>query len=151
MKLIFLRMSVIILLIVCTVSCSSNESSDGSEIATDPTTSTTTTTTTTTTNTWVKLTVLNSAGVLKPNYKILMFATQPKANTALPQILKEVTTDKDGLGYFDLNEMITSSTSKTYYFEAFIKNGTDYNWESTSHFNCEILKGKMITSSIIVN
>ena len=62
-----------------------------------------------------------------------------------------VTTDANGLAYFDLNTMVTSTTPTTYYFEAFVQNGTGYTLKSVSHPTYNIAKGQMITSSIIVN
>jgi PBP1b-binding outer membrane lipoprotein LpoB len=119
--------------------------------STSTTNTTTTTTTTTTTNTWVKLTAVTTANVKKPNYVIMMFAEPVTSTTALPPILKQVTTDANGLAYFDLNSMITSSISTTYYFEAFIQNGSDYIWKSVTHYNTDLKKGSMSESSIIVN
>lgn len=118
----------------------------------ESTSSTTTTTTgTTTSDTWVKLTAINAAGEGQPNYIIMMFDQPVTSSSALPPILKQVTTDANGLAYFDLNSMITSSTPKRYYFEAFIKSGSDYVWKSVTNYSKDIAKGTMATSSIIVN
>ena len=106
----------------------------------------------TTTNTWVKLTAITSAGVNKPNYIIMMFDQPVTSSSALPPIKKQITTDANGLAYFDLNTMVTSTTPTTYYFEAFVSNGSGgYIWKSVSHPTYNIAKGQMITSSIIVN
>ncbi|MFC6268816.1 hypothetical protein [Frigoriflavimonas asaccharolytica] len=132
-----------ILALIFSVSCSSRDDSSSTEMSN--------TTTTVETNTWVKLTATTSANVNKSNYIIMMF-DQPVTNTAaLPPILKQVTTDANGLGYLDLNSIITSTTLKTYYFEAFVQNGSNYTLKSITHPTFNISKGKMITSSIIVN
>jgi hypothetical protein len=121
------------------------------EKKTSSSSTTTTTTTTTTTNTWVKLTATTTASVNKPNYIIMMFDQAVTSSSALPPILKQVTTDANGLAYFDLNSMITSTTPKTYYFEAFVQSGTSYTWKSVTHYNTNLAKGTMATSTIIVN
>jgi hypothetical protein len=140
MKTNFFKSTLFALLTILVISCSKNEDSSSSE------------TNTSTTTTWVKLTTLISAGIVKPNYKVIMFSTQPTTNTPLPTILKEVTTDANGLAYFDLNSMITSTTPTTYYFEAFISDGSGgYVWKSISHFNVSLIKGSIATSSILVN
>ncbi|MFT5753105.1 MAG: hypothetical protein ACI924_000313, partial [Flavobacterium sp.] len=107
MKTNLFRATLFALLTILVISCSKDEDSSSSE------------TNTSTTTTWVKLTTLISAGIVKPNYKVIMFSTQPTTNTPLPTILKEVTTDANGLAYFDLNSMITDTTPTTYYFESF--------------------------------
>jgi hypothetical protein len=142
MKTNFFKTLLFALLTILVISCSKDEDSSSSQ----------TNTSTSTTTTWVKLTTLTSAGVVKPNYKVMMFSTQPTTNTPLPTILKEVTTDANGLAYFDLNSMITSTTPTTYYFEAFISDGSGgYVWKSISHYNVSLIKGSIATSSILVN
>jgi hypothetical protein len=121
------------------------------EKKTSTTTTTTTNNTNTTTDTWVKLTATTSGNVNKPNYIIMMFDQPVTSASSLPTILKQVTTDANGLAYFDLNSMITSSTPKTYYFEAFVQSGTNYTWKSVTHYNTNLAKGTMATSTIIVN
>jgi hypothetical protein len=121
------------------------------EKKTSTTTTTTTNNTTTTTETWVKLTATTSANVKKAGYIIMMFDQPVTSSSALPPILKQVTTDANGLAYFDLNSMITSTIPTTYYFEAFLQNGTNYTWKSVTHYNTSLKKGTMATSSIIVN
>lgn len=115
------------------------------------TTSTSSTTTSTSSNTWVKLTVLDINGEVKPNYEVFMFESEPSKTSPLPPIIKEVTTDANGLAYFDLSSLVTGTNSKTYYFEAFYDNGTDYIWESITNYNVSISKGQMVTSSILVD
>jgi hypothetical protein len=130
-------------IVLSSFSCSRTDSSE---------TETMSNTTTATTNTWVKLTATTSTGVNKPNYIIMMFDQPVTTGNSLPPIKKQVTTDSNGLAYFDLNTIITSTTPKTYYFEAFISNGSGgYTWKSVSHYNVNLVKGTMSTSSIIVN
>ena len=142
MKTNIFKIFTLFFLIILSVSCSKDD-----EVSTEYTQNTSTTTT----NTWVKLTARTINGTVKPNYKITMFNVQPSTTAALPPILKEVTTDVNGLAYFDLNSMITSSIPSTYYFEAFIETPTGYQLKSITHFNTELVKGNMVTSSIIVN
>jgi hypothetical protein len=140
MKTNLFKATLFALLTILVISCSKDEDSSSSE------------TNTSTTTTWVKLTTLISAGIVKPNYKVIMFSTQPKTNTPLPTILKEVTTDANGLAYFDLNSMITDTTPTTYYFESFTTYlSVGYVWKSVSHFNVSLIKGSIVTSSILVN
>jgi hypothetical protein len=140
MKTNFFKSTLFALLTILVISCSKDEDSSSSE------------TNTSTTTTWVKLTTLISAGIVKPNYKVIMFSTQPTTNTPLPTILKEVTTDANGLAYFDLNSMITDTTPTTYYFESFTTYlSVGYVWKSVSHFNVSLIKGSIVTSSILVN
>jgi hypothetical protein len=81
----------------------------------------------------------------------MMFDQPYTSGTALPPIKKQVTTDANGLAYFDLNTMITNSTPTTYYFEAFLSNGTGvYTSKGISHYYVSISKGTMSTTSIIV-
>ena len=80
-----------------------------------------------------------------------MFDQPVTSANELPPIKKQITTDSNGLAYFDLTSMITSTTPTKYYFEAFVQNGTDYIWKSVSHYNVNLSKGTMATSSIIVN
>lgn len=62
-------------------------------------------------------------GSITQNYIIMMFDQPYTAGNALPPIKKQVTTDNNGLAYFDLKTMITCTTSTTYYFKAFLSNG----------------------------
>lgn len=142
MKTNFYKATLLALITIFTISCSKDENSSTTETGGGIST---------TTNTWVKLTAITSAGVKKPNYIIMMFDQPVTSTSALPPIKKQVTTDANGLGYFDLNTMITSPTPTTYYFEAFVQNGTSYTWKSISHYNVNLAKGTMATSSIIVN
>ena len=141
MKTNFLKVTLIALVTLISFSCSSDDSSSEETSGGSSTT----------TNTWVKLTAITSTGVKKPNYIIMMFDQPVTSSSALPPIKKQVTTDADGLAYFDLNTMITSTTPTTYYFEAFVQDGANYVWKSVSHPTYNIAKGQMITSSIIVN
>ena len=143
MKTNFFKATILVLFTIISVSCSKDDDSSTTETGGGSTT---------TTNTWVKLTATTSAGVVKPNYIIMMFDQPVTSTSALPPIKKQVTTDANGLAYFDLNTMITSTTPTTYYFEAFVSNGSGgYTWKSVSHYNANLSKGTMATSSIIVN
>ncbi|MBD3581549.1 hypothetical protein [Flavobacterium selenitireducens] len=136
------KVSILAFVSIFTMSCSSDDSSSSTETITEETSQT---------NTWVKLTATTSAGVNKPNYIIMMFDQPVTSTNDLPPIKKQITTDANGLAYFDLNSMITSTTPTKYYFEAFVQNGTGYIWKSVSHYNVNLSKGTMATSSIIVN
>jgi hypothetical protein len=117
----------------------------------DTTTNSTSTSSTTTTVTWAKITAITSSGTIKPNYIVMMF-DQPVTNTnALPPIIKQVTTDVNGLANFDLSTIVTSTTPKTYYFEAFVQSGSNYTMKSVSHPSSQFSKGSMYATSIIVN
>jgi hypothetical protein len=142
MKKIIFKATILLLVTILTISCSKDEDSSSTETGGGSST---------TTNTWVKLNAVTSEGVKKPNYIIMMFEQQVTSNSALPPIKKQITTDANGLAYFDLNTMVTTTTPTTYYFEAFIQNGTGFTWKSVSHPIYNIAKGQMITSSIIVN
>lgn len=142
MKTIFLKATILVLVTFFTISCSKDDDSSSTETGGGSST---------TTNTWVKLTAITSTGVNKPNYIIMMFDQPVTSSSALPPIKKQVTTDANGLAYFDLNSMVTSTIPKTYYFEAFVQNGTGYTWKSVSHYTVDLKKGTMATSSIIVN
>lgn len=141
MKTTMLKATVLALVTVMTFSCSKSSSS-----STDTGGSSTTTT-----NTWVKLTATNATGANKPNYIIMMFDQPVTSTTALPPIKKQVVTDANGLAYFDLNSMITTTTPTKYYFEAFVQSGANYIWKSVTHFDVDLAKGTMATSTIIVN
>ena len=143
MKTNFFKATILALVTIFTISCSKDDDSSSTETGGGSST---------TTNTWVKLTATTSAGVNKPNYIIMMFDQPVTSSSALPPIKKQITTDANGLAYFDLNTMVTSTTPTTYYFEAFVSNGSGgYIWKSVSHPTYNIAKGQMITSSIIVN
>jgi len=143
MKTKFFKATILALLTIFTISCSKDDDSISTETGGGSST---------TTNTWVKLTATTSTGVVKPNYIIMMFDQPVTSASALPPIKKQVTTDANGLAYFDLNSMITSTTPTTYYFEAFVSNGSGgYTWKSVTHYQTNLAKGTMATSSIIVN
>lgn len=141
MNFTMLKTSMLALITVITLSCSKSSSS-----STDTGGSSSTTT-----NTWVKLTATNSSGVNKPNYIIMMFDQPVTSTSALPPIKRQVTTDANGLAYFDLNAMITSTTPTKYYFEAFVQSGANYIWKSVTNYDVDLAKGTMATSTIIVN
>ena len=70
-----------------------------------------------------------------------MFDQPVTSASALPPIKKQVLTDANGMAYFDLNSIITSSSPTTYYFEAFTQTGANYEWKSVTHFNANLSKG----------
>ena len=143
MKTRFLKLSALVLVTICIIACSKEENSG--------ITNTTSNTSTTTTLTAVKLTVITQAGVVKPNYIVMMFDQPFSPTQVMPPILKQVSTDATGLAYFDLKTMITSSTPKTYYFEAFVEIPTGYELKSIIRFSTKLQKGVVVTSSIFVN
>ena len=143
MKTNFFKATILALVTIFTISCSKDDDSSSTETGGGSST---------TTNTWVKLTATTSAGVVKPNYIIMMFDQPVTSSSALPTIKKQVTTDANGLAYFDLNSIITSTTPTTYYFEAFVSNGSGgYTWKSVTHYQANLAKETMATNTIIVN
>ena len=79
MKTNFFKATILALVTIFTISCSRDDDSSSTETGGGSST---------TTNTWVKLTATTSAGVVKPNYIIMMF-DQPVTNaSALPPIKK---------------------------------------------------------------
>lgn len=143
MKTNFLKASILALVTIFTISCSKDDSSSSTD---------TNTSGGTTISTWVKFTVATPAGVVKPNYIIMMF-DQPFSPTAtLPPIIKQVTTDATGLANFDLNTIVTTSVTKKYYFEVFTQSGTSYTLKSTySRFDIDFVKGSHLTTTLLVN
>ena len=107
--------------------------------------------TTTTTENWVKLSVINAQGIVKPGLKVMMFREPVTMNSPLPAIIKTVVSDNSGLAFFDLNSFITTDIAVKYYFEAFRETNDGLIWESINHPSWNIIKGTMVTSSIIVN
>ena len=142
MKINFLKMSVVGIAAILTISCSKDEKTNSTE---------TTNTSVNITNTLAKITVLTAAGVTKPNYTVMMF-DQPFSTIApLPPILKQVTTDSNGLASFDLSTIVTNTTPKFYYFEAFVEIPTGYTLKTIPRFKTELVKGTSLTTSLLVN
>ncbi len=143
MKSNFLKVSILALVTIFTISCSKDESLSTTE---------TNTSIGTTVNTWAKFTVATPAGVFKPNYIVMMFETPFTPNTPLPTIIKQATSDVNGLAYLDLNTTITSTTLKKYYFEAFTLSGTTYTLKTNfSRFDSDLKKGSNLTTTLLVN
>lgn len=116
------------------------------------TTETSSSSSSSTSNTWVKMTAISATGTPKPNYIIMMFDQPFNPNNTQPlTAVKQATTDVNGLAYFDLSTIVTSTTPKKYYFEAFLSNGTNYSLKSVTHPSEDLSKGTMFTTSIIVN
>ncbi len=133
---------VVVLVALFTLSCSKEETTNPSQSSSS----------TTVINTWAKFTVITSAGVTKPNYIVMMFDQPFSTNAPMPTIIKQVTTDANGLAYFDLNTLITSTTPKKYYFEAFVQSGTSYVLKTNfSRYSSDLSKGQMLTTSLLVN
>ncbi len=143
MKANFLKASILALVTILTFSCSKDESSSTTETGGSSSS---------TTSTWAKFTVITPAGVVKPNYIVMMF-DQPFSTTApMPTIIKQVTTDANGLANFDLNTIVTSTVTKKYYFEAFVQSGTSYVLKTNySRFDSDFVKGSHLTTSLLVN
>jgi hypothetical protein len=143
MKANFLKASFLVFVTIFTISCSKDDSSSSTE---------TSGSSSSTTSTWAKFTVITPAGVVKPTYIVMMF-DQPFSPTAtMPTIIKQVTTDVNGLANFDLNTIVTSSVSKKYYFEAFVQSGTSYVLKTNySRFDSDFVKGLHLTTSLLVN
>lgn len=132
----------LVLVSVVLISCSKSSNSSSNNNSN---------TSTTQSDTWVKLNIVNAAGAPVSGYKVMMFKSPVTSVSALPTIEREVTSDANGLAFFDLKTQITSDVPVRYYFEAFIQTGTGYTWESVTHYNVELKKGTQATSSIIVN
>lgn len=143
MKSNFLKASFLVLVIIFTISCSKDESSSTTETGGSSTT---------TVNTWAKFTVATPAGVVKPNYIVMMFDQPFSPNAPLPTIIKQATSDANGLAYLDLNTTITSATLKKYYFEAFTVSGTTYTLKTNySRYDSDLKKGSNLTTTLLVN
>lgn len=123
-------------------------SCDRSETVTTET-STTGSSTTQTTTTSVKMNVINSNSVPQAGVVVMMFREKVTSQQALPVIVKEVTSDANGLAYFDLSTTLNAN-EEVFYFEAFRKNGNNYTWVSTIHPVLTIKKNTQTTTSIIV-
>ncbi|ELV7526167.1 hypothetical protein QMU91_002392 [Flavobacterium psychrophilum] len=143
MKSIFLKATILAFVTIFTISCSKDDSSSTTE---------TNTSGGTTISTWAKFTVATPTGVIKPNYIVMMY-DQPFSPTAtMPTIIKQVTTDANGLANFDLNTIVTTSTPKKYYFEVFTQSGSDYILKTTfSRFDSDFSKGSHLTTTLLVN
>ncbi|ELM3645127.1 hypothetical protein SL053_002657 [Flavobacterium psychrophilum] len=142
MKTIFTKATLLILFSILSISCSKDESSSSSE---------TSTSTTITTPSVAKFTVATPAGVVKPNYIVMMFESPFSPTAPLPTIIKQATTDANGIATLDLS-VITSTTLKTYYFEAFVQTATGYDLKTNfSRFSTELKKGSNLTTGLIVN
>ena len=142
MKINFLKMSVVAIATLFAISCSKDEKTNSTE---------TTNTSVNITNTMAKITVLTAAGVTKPNYVVMMFDQPFTTIATLPPILKQVTTDSNGLASFDMNTIVTNTTPKFYYFEAFVETTTGYTLKTIPRFKTELVKGNSLTTSLLVN
>jgi hypothetical protein len=143
MKTNFFKTTILLLITIFTISCSKDD---------DSSTSDTNTSGGTTINTWAKFTIATPTGVVKPNYIVLMF-DQPFSPTAtMPPIIKQETSDANGLVNFNLNTLVTTSTPKKYYFEVFTLSGTTYTLKTTfSRYSNDFVKGTNLTTTLLVN
>ncbi len=105
--------------------------------------------TTQTTTTSVKMNVINSNNVPQAGVVVMMFREKVTSQQALPAIVKEATSDANGLAYFDLSTTLNAD-EEVFYFEAFRKNGNNYTWVSTIHPVLTIKKNTQRITSIIV-
>lgn len=105
----------------------------------------------TTSETKVTLTITTSDGELKEGYIIMMFdkVFNPEDNLKTP--FAKVTSNSDGIAIFNLGELITSSTKKTYYFEAFMESSTGLTLKSKFRKSLDLNRGTSSTTSIIVD
>ena len=112
---------------------------------------TTSVSTTTTSETLAKFTVMASDGVVKANYTVLMFATKATQGSPLPSILAQAVSDSQGVATLYLENVVTSSSPKTYYFIAVQQQGSNYVWK-TPYMQAEVSlkKGTTYVSSIFV-
>lgn len=143
MKTKILKATILVLVTFFTISCSKDDNSSSTD---------TTTGGGTTINTNAKFTVATPPGVVKPNYIVLMFEQPFSPNTAMPPIIKQETSDANGLVNFNLNSLVTTSTPKKYYFEVFTLSGTTYTLKTTfSRYNSDFVKGTQLTTTLLVN
>ena len=143
MKTNFFKATILALVTIFTISCSKDD---------DSSTTDTSTSGGTTVSTWAKFTVATPAGVVKPNYIVMMFETPFSPTAPLPTIIKQVTADANGLANFDLNTLVTTSTTKKYYFEVFTQSGTSYTLKTTfSRYDSDFVKGSHLTTTLLVN
>ena len=142
MKIKFLKISIVAIATLLTISCSKDEKSNSTE---------TTNTSINVTNTLAKITVLTSGGITKPNYIVMMFDQPFSTSAPLPPILKQVTTDSNGLASFDMNSIVTNTTPKFYYFEAFVQTTTGFDLKTIPRTKIELTKGTSLTTSLLVN
>lgn len=139
----YLKGALLTLVALFLFSCTTEESS--SETTTSGGSSSTTRTT-------VNMTARTTDGNTKSGYQILMFDQPVSTNAALPPIILEVTTDSNGLAVFDLDGLVTGTTTKTYYFEAFTRTSNgDLVFKSITHPQLEISRNEIRTTSILVN
>ena len=143
MKTNFFKVTILVLVTIFTISCSKDDDSSSTDTSTSGGTTITT---------WAKFTVATPTGVVKPNYKVLMF-DQPFSPTAtMPPIIKQETSDSNGLVTFDLNSLVTTSIPKKYYFEVFTLSGTTYTLKTTfSRYDSDFIKGTHLTTTLLVN
>ena len=143
MKTNFFKATILALVTIFTISCSKDD---------DSSTTDTSTSGGTTVSTWAKFTVATPAGVVKPNYIVMMFETPFSPTAPLPTIIKQVTADANGLANFDLITLVTTSTPKKYYFEVFTQSGTSYTLKTTfSRYDSDFVKGSHLTTTLLVN
>lgn len=143
MKSNLFKTSILALIAIFTISCSKDSSSSTTDTQVSGGT---------TINTWAKFTIATPAGIIKPNYIVMMFEQPFTTTTQLPTIIKQVTSDANGLAYFDLNTIVTSTTSKKYYFEAFTQSGANYVLRTNySRFDSDFSKGSNLTTTLLVN
>ncbi|GEM_PF-2579554 len=141
MKTNFFKATILALVTIFTISCSKEESSSETNQTITPVI-----------NTWAKFTVATPSGVVKPNYIVMMFETPFSTTAPLPTIIKQATTDANGIANLDLNNVITSTTLKTYYFEAFVQTATGYELKTNySRFSTDFKKGCNLTTGLFVN
>lgn len=143
MKTNFFKATILVLVSIFTMSCSKDESSSTTD---------TTTSGGTTVNTSANFTVATPSGVVKPNYIVMMFETPFSPTEPLPTIIRQVTTDANGVVNFDLNTLVTTSTPTKYYFEVFTQSGTSFILKTTySRFDRDFVKGTNLTTTLLVN
>jgi hypothetical protein len=143
MKPNFIKATILALVTIFTISCSKDDSSSTTDTNTGGGT---------TINTWAKFTVATPTGVVKPNYIVMMFETPFSPTAPLPTIIKQETSDANGLVNFNLNTLVTTATPKKYYFEVFTQSGTNYTLKTTfSRYNNDFVKGTNLTTTLLVN
>lgn len=142
MKTIFFKTALFTFLTLLFISCSKDENASSTENNTGNTT----------VNTWAKFTITSPDGVVKPNYIVMMFDQPFSPTENLPAIIKQATSDANGLAYLDLKTIVTSTTPKRYYFEAFVETASGYELKTNfSRFSTELEKGTTLTTSLLVN
>lgn len=137
----FFKIVISVFVMIISISCSNDEESASVQ-----------STTPNVVNTSIEVMAMDSGGIVKANYKILMFSTQPSPSLPLPTILSEVTTVANGWTHFDLTTIVTSTIPTNYCFYAFVSDGAGgYIWKTAIPLPAiALVKGSTTNSLILI-